>query len=284
MVSAIITETKPKGYKIFRTSKDVTYTLYQRQKIWTFVMFLAALIALSWSVLYAFRMTNEMEEMRNKIEQNRKFIDEVIDENNEHESLIENLRQTLNANDSNAEILRNNRVRRSPSDYEVFTGAHVVGCRGSYLDPTRRYEQIPGPGGYFEWRSEDDLAIRPMLIKIEPENYIERLEIRTPGYYFVYSQVTYHGRGENEIGHETVLIRNSQHTILMSSVTMQVLADARNGHANQMRNLDSGYHGGVFYLGRGDKLAVRPANHIVGSQRFRMEGSKSFFGVALLHL
>ncbi|XP_002127936.2 uncharacterized protein LOC100183532 [Ciona intestinalis] len=181
----------------------------------------------------------------------------------------------------NTSLLRH-RVRRFEG--EAFIGAHVVGRRGSTIERTRPYQQ--SPANYFEWDSQQQDLSGLRLVDVIDDVRLDGtfLEIRASGYYYVYAQVTYYGKGLSPIGHETVKINNNQRLVLMGSQMYQRIGSARYGMGNRMANSDSGYHGGVFYLLAGSKLGVRPmATNAPYHQSYFMQPTKSYFGLFFIH-
>ncbi|XP_076809617.1 uncharacterized protein LOC143452500 [Clavelina lepadiformis] len=264
-------------------------------------LFLMILMGLASSMLYGMQMENEVVKMRNEIERNRKIVGEMLKENNEHESLIDFLQMenefAVNRDVSHEEVEQNSahdslvkglshdfnnqtnedvlseqgkRIRRQSSVVEQYTfiGAHLVGANPADFFVSEPSSQC---GAYFLW-DDTKSASSVSRIRVSHESNGTFLVIQTPGFYYVYSQVT--SSTENYLaGHKTVRIADHESTTLMSSIVTQV--------SFGVDNFDSTYHGGVFYMLAGDKLGVQLAETSAGHV-FNMQEGKSFFGAAFL--
>uniref|UniRef100_H2ZQ73 THD domain-containing protein n=1 Tax=Ciona savignyi TaxID=51511 RepID=H2ZQ73_CIOSA len=181
---------------------------------------------------------------------------------------------------TNNETLSHQRAKRYSG--AAFVGAHVVGRRGARISRSQAYRQ--SPSAYFEWDTQNVALSDIRLVLVDDAGHGGTfLKIRTSGYYFIYSQINYYGKGLAPIGHETVRINGNNEEVLMGTQVYQRIGSARYGIGNRASNSDSGYHGGMFYLVEGTKVGVRPMVRNIGSQFFVMQATKSFFGLYFLH-
>ncbi|XP_033638111.1 uncharacterized protein LOC117298864 [Asterias rubens] len=149
---------------------------------------------------------------------------------------------------------------------------HVVGNQQDYLEQSTV--------NWFTFHTSSDTG---MLGRISHESLVfvhnQFIEIKLPGHYFVYSQITYAGRGGNFIGHEVVVrpdCGDGNEFAILESRALQVTPNA-----GQTPSGDSGYGGGVFYLAANDRVGVRPLQG--GSHYFTKDnGPGSYFGAFLL--
>ncbi|XP_072033390.1 uncharacterized protein [Amphiura filiformis] len=124
-------------------------------------------------------------------------------------------------------------------------------------------------GDWFTWHSDQDETYQDLASQHMIFNKNKFIEINQPGYYFVYSQITYSDIGyysEGVIGHEIVKKSScgkGDDRILLSSRQSQIDVAQVSNMTTDFRfgpnyPKDSGYTAGVFYLSTNDYIGVRP--------------------------
>lgn len=188
--------------------------------------------------------------------------------------------KTTAKNISNSNPLASlSRFTRSPVLEKALVGSHVEGATDS-ADPDASQVQNPKQGEVFKWSTGDDSF--HMNVDISAANNGTYLNILVPGYYYVYSQITFNTDGRSNVCYDTVKLERGDDTTtaLLTSCAIQITKNTKNGPWNAFNYQDSAYHGGVFWMGIGDKLAIKPrfVYPNTNERTFRFDSSKAFFG------
>ncbi|XP_032814067.1 uncharacterized protein LOC116944520 isoform X2 [Petromyzon marinus] len=143
----------------------------------------------------------------------------------------------------------------------------------------------PGPDRLFRWRCTAEMeAEAPCRIELVNNS---KMRIICAGMYFVYSQLAYKtNRSVAMIGHSTVKFKrhfNSMGEEVCKARVLMASTLAKSSGGCQVQGspcacFETSYHGGVFFLAKGEEVAVRPFDDYMNTADFCLGQNEVFLG------